>query len=294
MTTDTNGTIGASSGGGTVLPPISNLPPVSGGVVPTTYPDIADAIAWLQQFQATVKSFADAGYADQSPPSYVTSFLQNFGYGPSQLQSHGPMMVQLLNELTLARNNIANLSDQLNAVNAQMTAAQTIIKQFYDAAGYKDQYNVDPATVQTAIAHAVAYQIGHQAAGGGSGGVSPMPSSGSGGTQITNVNPSAGGINMTAVIAGIAALAVVGGGIWWWYASQKKKKAKAKGSFSRPTVPSPVPAFAEDADPSEAPRPVRRSFPMSSRPGNATARALMPRSTQARGALGPARAGRRP
>jgi|SRR5579884_87140 len=293
MTTETNG-IGASPGGN-APPPVSSGPPMNGGAVAvTTYQDIADAISWLQQFQATVKSFADAGYQDQSPPSYVTAFLQNFGYGPSQLQSHGPMTVQLLNELALARTNVTNLSGQLNATNAQLIAAQTIIKQFYDAAGYKDQYSVDPATVQTSIAHAVAYQAGHQAAGGGAtgGGATPPPQQG--GTQITNVNPPATGFSMTTIIAGIAALAVVGGGIWWWYSSQKKKKAKEKGPFSRPTVPSPAPAFAEDTDSSEAPRPARRSFPMSSRPGNATARALMPRSTQARGALGPARAGRRP
>jgi len=95
-------------------------------------------------------------------------------------------------------------------------------------------------------------------------------------------------LNTTTIIAGIAALAVIGGGIWW-YTNQQKKKKQLGPMSQRPTLPSPAPSMAEQLPP--ASRPARRSFPMSSRP-NATARALMPRSAQAR-ALPPGRTGKR-
>jgi len=90
-------------------------------------------------------------------------------------------------------------------------------------------------------------------------------------------------LNPTTIIAGIAALAVIGGGIWWYTSSQKKKKLGMLPASRRPTVPSGAPMLGmgeQQAAPAQ--RPVRRSYPMSSRP-NATARALMPRSVQARG-----------
>jgi len=102
--------------------------------------------------------------------------------------------------------------------------------------------------------------------------------------------------NTTTILAGIAALAVIGGGIWWYTNEQKKKKQLGPGQShrtgpmsQRTTVPSPAPSMEEQLPP--ASRPARHSFPMSSRP-NATARALMPRSTQAR-ALPPGRTGKR-
>ncbi len=88
-------------------------------------------------------------------------------------------------------------------------------------------------------------------------------------------------LNPTTIIAGIAALAVIGGGIWWYTSAQKKKKLGMLPTSRRPTMPSAAPMMGEQ-QPASAQRPARRSFPMSSRP-NATARALMPRSVQARG-----------
>lgn len=89
-------------------------------------------------------------------------------------------------------------------------------------------------------------------------------------------------LNTTTIIAAVAALAVIGGGIWWYTHEQKKKKLGQLPMSRRPTMPTGAPALGMGEQPAAAQRPVRRSFPMSSRP-NATARALMPRSVQARG-----------
>jgi len=207
-----------------------------------------------------------AGSSDMAIGPAVTPTLQALGQSISSIDGQAATAATNFTNAYQAANNLASNYQAVQTANQQLTQA---LQTLYAAAGYTD-YTTPIGTVASAIG---AWKTkAQQPAPAPAPAPAPVPTPGTTTTTITTPAPM---FNTSTLIAGIAALAVVGGGIWWWYSSQQKKK-QLPAMSQRRTLPSPAPAMGEPA------APVRRSFPMSSRP-NATARALMPRSAQARG-----------